>query len=152
VAAVRVPIAANTTELRNLDQLSALDQDSSSKDIFGRGPVASGSVIRRCVWERFRIDETLEAAEDKEWAMRVLRDGGWIMPVANACYVYTKSYSRQAWLRKLEREERAGFHAAGLRRDADWQHLVKTMLVDLRNVCESARTQFALYRFRRGLR
>jgi rhamnosyltransferase len=33
---------------------------------------------RASVWERFPFDETLEAAEDKEWALRVL-DAGWVI-------------------------------------------------------------------------
>jgi glycosyltransferase involved in cell wall biosynthesis len=149
VAAVRIPIAANTTELVNADTLAPLDRNSSAKEIFGRGPAASGSVIRRSVWQRFPVDETLEAAEDKEWALRVLRAGGWTMPVANACYVYAKTYTREAWLSKLAREERAGFQSAGIQRDANWQHVVKTILAGGRDLWNTARTESALYRLRR---
>lgn len=151
VAAVRIPIAANTRELLSVGEWPPLDHSSPTSEIFRRGPAASGSVLRRSVWQDVRVDETLEAAEDKEWALRVLRRGSWIMPVANACYAYTKTYSREAWLTKLVREERAGLHAAGLRRDADWRGVVKTILAGGRDLWNTALTESALYRFRRGL-
>ena len=152
VAAARIPIAANTNELRSLGQLPPLDRHSSATDIFGRAPAASGAVIRRSVWERFRVDETLEAAEDKEWAMRVLRSGDWIIPTANACYAYVKTYTSNGWLRKLQREERAGFLAAGLQRDTNWLHVVRTLGVGVRDTFEKVRTESAMCRFRRRLR
>ncbi len=153
VAAVRIPIAGNSLELRNVvGRLSPLDRNSTAKDVFGRGPAASGSVIRRSVWERVRVDELLEAAEDKEWAMRVLRESDWTIPTVNACYVYAKTYTSETWLKKLLREERAGFFAAGLKREVDWIHVAKTVLAGMRDVWRRARTESALNFFRRGLR
>jgi rhamnosyltransferase len=34
---------------------------------------------RRSAWERFPFDETLEAGEDKEWALRALNGTGWVI-------------------------------------------------------------------------
>jgi rhamnosyltransferase len=34
---------------------------------------------RRSAWERFPFDESLEQAEDKEWALRVLDGTGWVI-------------------------------------------------------------------------
>jgi glycosyltransferase involved in cell wall biosynthesis len=34
---------------------------------------------RRSAWERFPFDESLEAGEDKEWALRVLDGTGWVI-------------------------------------------------------------------------
>jgi rhamnosyltransferase len=41
---------------------------------------------RASVWERFPFDERLDAAEDKEWALRVL-DAGWVIAVDPALWV-----------------------------------------------------------------
>jgi hypothetical protein len=152
VAAVRIPMTANTRELLTAGELPPLDRRSTPAEIYARGPAASGSVLRRSVWEQFPVDETLEAAEDKDWALRVLHDSEWIMPVANACYVYAKTYTREAWIRKLALEERAGLRSAGLRRDADWLHVVKTFVAGGRDLWNSVRTESALYRLRRHLR
>jgi len=84
--------------------------------------------------------------------MCVLRDGGWIMPVVNACYAYTKTFTTDAWIRKIQKEERAGFDAAGLRRHADWKDVLKTIPVGARDVWRTTRTNWALYRSRLRLR
>ncbi|MFN7921734.1 MAG: glycosyltransferase family A protein [Bryobacteraceae bacterium] len=152
VAAVRIPIAANTAELLKLGQIAPLDQSSAVKDVFARGPVASGSVIRRSVWLEHKVDEKLLAAEDKEWAMRVLATGKWIMPVVPAAYAYTKRFVGDAYLNKIRKEERAGFEIAGLRTPHSFVDLVKSVLVMPRDSWRQAREKIALHRFRAGLK
>ncbi len=152
VAAVRIPIAANTAELQNLEKLAPLDANSPAKDIFARGPVASGSVVRRSVWLGCKVDEKLSAAEDKEWAMRVLRSGDYIMPVAHACYSYTRHFTPDAFLRKIKKEELAGFQAAGLATPASLKDLVKSTLVAPRDVMHKVRFNTEMYLLRRRLK
>jgi glycosyltransferase involved in cell wall biosynthesis len=152
VAAVRIPIAANTAELRNFSKFAPLDQTSTLQEIYARGPVASGSVIRRSIWLRHRVDETLEAAEDKEWASRVLAEGGWIMPVANACYAYTKAFTHTGYLNKIRKEERAGARAAGLIPETDLPTLVKSTIVAFREAIWKVYSDWSLFYFRRGIR
>jgi|SRR5579884_3057285 len=151
VAAVRIPIASNTAELRNLSSVAALDSGSKTEEVFRRGPVASGSVIRRSVWQDFPFDEKLGGAEDKEWALRVLRSGNYIMPVANAAYCYTRSFGPEGWIKKIVREETAGFEAAELRPKASFKNLVLTILAAQRDVFQKAAVETKLYLFRRRL-
>ena len=151
VAAVRIPMAANTSEFKNFSQFAPLDGTSTAEEIFRRGPVASGSVFRRSIWARHRFDETLIAAEDKEWAMRVLREGSYIMPIANAAYCYMRSFEPESWRRKLRREETAGFTAARICRVPSLKEAVLSTLSAQRDVFRKARTEAALYALRRRL-
>ena len=151
VAAVRIPIAANTAELKNMGSVAPLDSKSSAQEVFRRGPVASGSVLRRSIWLTHRFDETLPGAEDKEWALRVLRSGDFLMPVANAAYCYTQSFNSDQWLRKLRREEIAGFAAAGLRPQSSLKNTIFSILAAQRDVFRKARVEGELYWFRSRL-
>jgi glycosyltransferase involved in cell wall biosynthesis len=151
VAAVRIPIASNTSELRNLQSAAPLDSQSCAEEVFRRGPVASGSVIRRSVWLEHRLDETLGGAEDKEWALRVLKTGGYIMPVVNAAYCYTRSFDQAGWIKKIRREETAGFEAANIRPKASFKNVVLSTLAAQRDVFRKARTEAELYMFRSRL-
>lgn len=152
VAAVRIPIAANSSEIRKLDDQLPLDQNSTAEEIFRRGPVASGCVILRSAWAEHAINERLKAAEDKEWAMRVLRSGKYIMPVANAAYCYLRSFSTTAWLNKIRREEAAGLEAAGLVPRASWKDPVATLIGAQREALRKLRIESELYAFRLSLR
>ena len=152
VAAVRIPIAANTAELRNLQTFQPLDRHSPLDAIYRRGPVASGSVIRRSVWLRHRFDESLRAAEDKEWAARVLAEGGWVMPVVDACYAYTKVFTHSSYLEKICKEERAGAEAAGLTPSTSCALTIKSSLVAFREAAWKVYSIWRLFFFRRGLR
>jgi GT2 family glycosyltransferase len=151
VAAVRIPIASNTSELRSLSNAAPLTSASSAEEVFRRGPVASGSVIRRSVWLENRFDEALGGAEDKEWALRVLKSGNCIMPVVNAAYSYTRSFDQVGWIKKIVREETAGFEAANLQPKASLKNAVMSILAAQRDVFRKARTEAQLYMFRRRL-
>lgn len=152
VAAVRIPIAANSSEIRKLDDQLPLDQHSTAEEVFRRGPVASGCVISRAVWAEYPIDERLKAAEDKEWALRVLRSGKYIVPVANAAYCYVRSFSTAAWLNKIRREEAAGLEAAGLVPRASWKDPIAAMIGGQREAFRKLRVEAELYAFRMNLR
>jgi len=152
VAALRIPIAANTAELRNFNAFAPLDSRSSAEEVFRRGPVASGSVIRRSVWEKHRFDETLGGAEDKEWALRVLREGSYIMPTVNLAYCYTRSFGPKSWIQKILREETAGFKAANIRPQASLKHTIFSILAAQRDVVRKAQMETKLYFFRLRLK
>ena len=152
VAAVRIPIAANTSELRKLYAFAPLDQNSSPEEVFRRAPVASGSVIRRQVWEQHRFNEQIQAAEDKEWALRVLRTGQYVMTVADACYCYARNFSKDSWLRKIRKEETAGSEAAGILPNASLKDVIARVLVSQREVFRTLSVESQLYFFRQNLR
>jgi rhamnosyltransferase len=152
VAGVRIPIASNTSELRKTATYQPLDQNSSAEEVFRRGPVASGSVLLHAAWLEYRFDESIQAAEDKEWALRVLRSGKYIMTVADAAYCYNKSFSSDGWLRKIKQEEAAGAAAASILPPASLKTFVKKALVSQRDVFKALAVELELYQFRRSLR
>ncbi len=151
VAAIRIPIAANTAELKNMGTFAPLDSTSGVEEVFRRGPVASGSVIRRSIWLTHRFDESLPGAEDKEWALRVLRAGNCVMPVVNAAYCYTRSFSPDRWVQKIRREETAGLQAAGIRPRVSLKDTVFSILAAQRDVFRKALVEAELYWFRTRL-
>jgi glycosyltransferase involved in cell wall biosynthesis len=151
VVAVRIPIATNTNELRQLSSIPPLDSTSSPEEVFRRGPAASGLVLRRSVWLQHRFDETLIGAEDKEWALRVLRSGNYIIPVVNATYSYTRSFQTDSWIRKIRREEAAGFKAADIRPHLSLKNAALSILCSQRDVFRKARVELELYAFRSRL-
>ena len=151
VAAVRIPIAANTAELKNMDSVAPLDPNSAVEEVFRRGPVASGSVIRRSIWLTHRFNEALPGAEDKEWALRVLRAGDCIMPAVNAAYCYTQSFPRANWIKKIRREEIAGMQAAGLRPRSSLKDTAFSIFAAQRDVFLKAFVEAELYWFRTRL-
>jgi rhamnosyltransferase len=150
VAAVRIPIAANTRELGGIVP-PPLNAESSIEEIFRRGPVASGCVIRRNVWLQHRFDETLGAAEDKEWAARVLRSGNYIMPAVQAAYCYNRSFGELSWIQKLEREETAGLIAGNIKPRVSLKTTVFSILAAQRDAMRKARLEAHLYFFRTRL-
>jgi rhamnosyltransferase len=60
---------------------------------------------RASVWEQFPFDETVEAAEDKEWALRVL-EAGWVIAVDPALWVDYSHVWRSGVLSTYRREKR----------------------------------------------
>ena len=152
VAGVRIPIASNTSELRRLDTYSPLDQNSSAEEVFRRGPVASGSVLLRAAWLEHRFDESIPAAEDKEWAWRVLRSGKYIMTVADAAYCYARNFSQSAWVRKIKREESAGAAAAGILPSTSLKNVALKVAASQREVFRTLSVESELFVFRRSLR
>ena len=154
VAAVRIPMAVNTAELKHLSSFAPLDERSSVDDVFRRGPVANGSVFRRQIWVKHRFDEVLGASEDKEWAIRVLREGGYIMPYANATFCYTRAYNMtsKTWVERIQLNETARAQAVNLYPEASLKGLTRAVLGAQREALRKARAELALYVFRIRLR
>lgn len=79
-----------------------------------KGPLASGCAIRRSVWEQIPFDETVPAAEEKIWAMEVMKRGHLIYSSVPAVYQYIKHLSASQNLRKQNREYLARFRYYGV--------------------------------------
>jgi glycosyltransferase involved in cell wall biosynthesis len=151
VAAARIPIASNTAELRNFSSFEPLDRNSSAEEVFRRGPVASGSVVRRSIWLEHRFDESLGAAEDKDWALRVLRSADYVMPVVNSAYCYTRPFPPKVLIRRRMLEEASGMKAANILPRASLRDALFSVLVAQRDVFRKARVEAQLYWFRSRL-
>lgn len=61
---------------------------------------------RAAVWERFPFDETLDYAEDKEWALRVL-GAGWTLVFDPELFVDLSHQWRQGFLQYVRRQRDA---------------------------------------------
>jgi len=88
---------------------------SPTDDFISKGPLASGCVIRKTVWEQLPFDETAAAAEDKIWAESVLRNGYSILSPIPAFYFYSKRLSPLAELFKNYKELVAIYQHFGMR-------------------------------------
>jgi rhamnosyltransferase len=83
-----------------------------------RGFSNHASSWRRSVWEQFPFDESLEACEDKEWALRVL-EAGWAIAFDPALYVqrvHTLSESPRQLYARHRREARVMSRLPGAHR------------------------------------
>lgn len=64
----------------------------------------ANSALRYSSWKRLRFDESITGLEDMELAQRLVRDGGRIGYVADACVYHHHSESWQQVRRRFERE------------------------------------------------
>ena len=67
---------------------------------------------RASVWERFPFDETIEAAEDKEWALRVL-EAGWVIAIDPSLWVDYRHVWGSGVLALYRRQRRCASSIAG---------------------------------------
>lgn len=111
VAAARLVYAGKGADMLRWLNPEILEGDG--QDYISKGPLASGCVIRRSVWEQIPFDEDAIAAEDKLWSRDVLRSGYKIISPIPAFYYYAKPMSRLAELKKNYREIVAIQHATG---------------------------------------
>ncbi len=84
-------------------------------DYISKGPLTSGCVIRRKVWQEVPFDEEAEAAEEKLWASEVLRRGYVVHSPCNAFYAYLKELSPDENMRKNYRELKQVYRSTGQR-------------------------------------
>jgi len=84
--------------------------------------------------------------------MRVLAESDWIMPVSSAAYCYVQKFTADGWLRKMLREETAGFEAAGVSSEPSLKSALAKILRAQAHVLGTARVEAALYLLRRRMR
>jgi len=101
VAAARCVYASKGADLTRWMEPEVLNATS---DYVSKGPLASGCVIRRSVWEKIPFNEEACAAEEKIWAEQVLRKGYSIFSPCPAFYAYIKAVPPIPALRKNYRE------------------------------------------------
>jgi len=64
----------------------------------------ANSALLRSAWERYRFDEELTGLEDMEFAQRLVKDGGKLAYVAEACVYHHHSETWPQVRRRFERE------------------------------------------------
>ena len=100
VAAARCVCAGKHSDQLRWTAPEVLRGDIDFETVISKGPLASGCVIRRSVWQKVGFDETVNAAEDKKWAQAILSRGYAIYSPCAATYFYLKKISRVADVKK----------------------------------------------------
>jgi len=96
VAAARCVYAGKQSDQLRWTAPEVLRGQVNFETVISKGPLASGCVIRRSVWQKVAFDETVNAAEDKKWAQAILSQGYAIYSPCAATYFYLKKISRVA--------------------------------------------------------
>lgn len=112
VAAARCVYAGKEADALRWMKPEKLD---GSGDYISRGPLASGCVLRRSVWQEVSFDEKAEAAEEKLWTAEVLRRGYVVQSPCAAFYSYLKELSPDDNMRKNYREVKQIYRSTGQR-------------------------------------
>jgi glycosyltransferase involved in cell wall biosynthesis len=112
VAAVRCMLVSKTRDLENWVESGRLRWPVDFFSIVEQGPIASGCMLRRSVWEEIRFDESLEAVEDKMWAHDALR-AGYLIERSEAFYLHMRKRRMLESIRIMNRDRLAVFRATG---------------------------------------
>lgn len=112
VAAVRCMLVSKTSDLENWVESGRLTWPVDFFSVVEQGPIASGCMLRRSVWEQIPFDETLEAVEDKMWAHDALR-AGYAIDRSDAYYLHMSKRGMMESIRIMNRERLAVFRATG---------------------------------------
>ncbi len=112
VAAVRCMLVSKTADLENWVEGGRLTWPVDFFSVVQHGPIASGCVLRRSVWEQIPFDEQLEAVEDKMWAMDALR-AGHVIERSDAYYLHMRKRRLLESVQIMNRERLAVFRSTG---------------------------------------
>ncbi len=112
VAAVRLMMVSKTEELENWVEGGRLRWPVDFYSVVQNGPIASGCLLRRSVWESIKFDETIEAVEDKMWAYAALR-AGHIVERADSFYLHMRKRRMFESIKIMNREHLAFYRATG---------------------------------------
>lgn len=115
VAAARCLYIGKKFDLERWTTPVRLTHGADLDTIISKGPLASGCVIRKKVWEEIPFDEEVRAAEDKIWASEVLNKGYAIFSPCAATYIYLKQLSTFKAIIKNDKEIKAIYAHHGFR-------------------------------------
>jgi glycosyltransferase involved in cell wall biosynthesis len=113
VAATRCLHAGKRFDLERWWKPEVIQDPTGIDVIVSKGPLASGCAIRRSVWAEIPFDEEVTAAEEKIWALDVLRKGYSIVSPCSALYSYMKTTSSREAVIKNRREAVAIYQRTG---------------------------------------
>lgn len=131
VAGVRCIMVSKRQEIEAWMQGRVLEWPVEIAAVIKQGPIASGCVIRRSVWEKVRFDESLEAVEDKFWALEALKLG-YLISSCEAVYLHMRKRGLWERARIVNREQLAFFRTTGkrwLEPEATFPKLVKAVFL-----------------------
>ncbi|MEM7285168.1 MAG: glycosyltransferase [Actinomycetota bacterium] len=113
VAAVRLLRADKTAELARWPARTSV-HGSDVDEIVAAGPIASGCVFRRSIWEQIPFDESVDSDEDKVWAVSAAA-AGYEIAAAPAVYVYARALGVIDSLQRESRSAMGVYRATGHR-------------------------------------
>lgn len=138
IAAARNTYAGKEADIFNWLYPEILDSTTDFNKIIKKGPLGSGCVIRRSVWEQHPFNEAVKSAEDKIWAMEVISKGYSIYASTSAVYTYIKHYSRIKQLKNDYRDSLALYKYTGVKIGFINRSPVKAMAAFLYSVIKIA--------------
>lgn len=113
VGAVRFINSDKKFDIRRWISPEVLQGELGVDTVVSKGPLANGCAIRKSLWEEIRFDESIPAAEEKLWAIEILKFGYKIYSPSPVIYCYLKSLSLAARIKKNNRELLAIYAATG---------------------------------------
>ncbi len=126
VAAVRLLRADKTGELARWAQRVGVESGAPVAEVVAGGPIASGAVFRRSLWQEIPFDESVDSDEDKVWALAATQRGRRIA-TAPAVYAYTRSIGLIDGLQRESRSAMGVYRATGHRRRPDPTGTLRTL-------------------------
>ncbi len=114
VAAVRLLRADKRSELADWPARQSIGAGDVAA-LVKRGPIASGCVFRRSVWERIPFDDALDSDEDKAWSVQAT-EAGYVVAAAPAVYVYSRPLGLVDGLQRESRSAMGIYRSTGHRR------------------------------------
>lgn len=115
VAAARFLHVGKRFDVKRWIEPDILNGVSDINTIVSKGPLANGCAIRRKVWEEVPFNETVAAAEEKIWAMEVLKKGYKIYSPCPTGYNYLKDLPFDKQIRKNNMELQTIFEETGVK-------------------------------------
>jgi glycosyltransferase involved in cell wall biosynthesis len=115
IAAVRCLHLEKGFDIERWISPELLSYPISVETIISKGPLANCCAIRRTVWEQIPFDEQIIAAEEKLWALEVLKQGHLIYSPCSASYYYMKRLPLIKAIIKNDREIAAVYSRVGFR-------------------------------------
>lgn len=115
IAAARFLHSGKRFDVKRWIEPETLADASDIDTIISKGPLANGCAIRKKVWEVIPFNEALAAAEEKIWALEVLRKGHRIFSPAPTAYCYLKDLPLNKQIRKNNIELQTIFDETGVK-------------------------------------
>lgn len=112
VGVVRLMQVSKADELENWVEEERLDWPVDYAAVVEQGPLATGCLVQRSVWEQIQFNETIDGLEDRIWAMEALR-AGYFIERTDSFYLTMRKRGLLESARLMNREQLAFYRATG---------------------------------------
>jgi rhamnosyltransferase len=129
IAAVRCMYAGKKSDIQKVLYPEVLSDYTDIENVISKGPLASGCVIRKSVWEKIPFNQDLLAAEEKMWTIEVLKSGYKTYASCESAYIYLKKIKPLQNLKKEYKEIIAVYKYTGVRLGYTQTPIIKLFLI-----------------------